>query len=476
MNKHKVQNNFFIEDHLTNESAKKWYQKIDDPMALIFYILVIAVILTYLIPAGEFHRITVNGKVTVVAHSYHHIKQTPVNIFDMFVAIPKGLLAAGQYLFIVFIAGGLFHLLSISGALENAIGTAVKHIGVEKKNVLIFLATYLYGIFGISVGFENNIALIPIAILISSALNLSNVVGVCIAVGGIGIGFALSPINPYTIGVAQHLAQLPLFSGALLRSILVFVTLSALAYYIVRFVAPKHQIFEQSDKEYDLSLTKELHEYSMSLKDSLIIATLFIGIIIIALGSAFIDGWYINQIAAVFLIVAFIVAIINRYSPNYFIQTMIKGASTVTAGALVIGMAASIKVVLEQGHIIDTIIYHLSGSLDNIPTMLSAILMSVVQGIINLFIPGGSGQALATMPVLLPVAQLIGMSKQLMILAFQIGDGLTNLIVPTSGGTLAMLALGRVSYTSWLKVILPFMLFAYLISWLFIAIGYFIGY
>lgn len=241
------------EGALECKKLTRWYKKVDDPMAIIFYILIIVAILTYIIPSGEFQRVLANGQMEVVTGSYTQIKQTPVNLFDIFVAIPKGLLAAGQYLFIVFIAGGLFHLLSKTEALENAIGTAVKHIGTKRRHLLIYLSVYLYGIFGVAVGFENNIALVPIAILISSALGLSNVVGACIAVGGIGVGFALSPINPYTIGVAQHMAQLPIFSGALLRTILVFITLSALAYYIVRFVVPKHS--EQSSIN-DLSLKK----------------------------------------------------------------------------------------------------------------------------------------------------------------------------------------------------------------------------
>ncbi|WP_208123271.1 YfcC family protein [Facilibium subflavum] len=451
--------------------VQKWYHKINDPMALIFYILLITAMLTYIIPAGSFKRILENGQSIVIPHSFHFITATPVNIFDIFVAIPKGLILASQYLFIVFIAGGLFHLMSKSGALENAIGTAVKHIGAEKKTLLIFLATYIYGIFGIAVGFENNIALVPVAIIISSALGLSNVVGVCIAVGGIGVGFALSPINPYTVGVAQHLAHLPLFSGALFRTILVFFSLNVLALYIVKFVANKHQ----SSNDQAQRLSKKIDEYHMSRRDLLIILVFFTGVIVIAVCSALVQGFYINQITAVFLIVAIIIAFICHYSPNKFIMIMMEGASKVTAGALVIGLAASIKVLLTEGHIIDSVIYYLSGSLNNIPTYLTAIIMTIVQGIINLFIPGGSGQALATMPVLLPVAQLIGMSKQLMILAFQVGDGLTNLIVPTSGGTLAMLALGGVSYGKWLKVITPFMLIAYGVSWIFLVIGYLIG-
>ncbi|MBK2124357.1 YfcC family protein, partial [Fangia hongkongensis] len=273
------------EGALECKKLTRWYKKVDDPMAIIFYILIIVAILTYIIPSGEFQRVLANGQMEVVTGSYTQIKQTPVNLFDIFVAIPKGLLAAGQYLFIVFIAGGLFHLLSKTEALENAIGTAVKHIGTKRRHLLIYLSVYLYGIFGVAVGFENNIALVPIAILISSALGLSNVVGACIAVGGIGVGFALSPINPYTIGVAQHMAQLPIFSGALLRTILVFITLSALAYYIVRFVVPKHS--EQSSIN-DLSLKKALSDYKMHLKDWLVISTLFLGIAAIALGSIFV--------------------------------------------------------------------------------------------------------------------------------------------------------------------------------------------
>lgn len=161
---------------------------------------------------------------------------------------------------------------------------------------------------------------------------------------------------------------------------------------------------------------------------------------------------------------------------NGIVKQMMEGASGVTAGALVIGVAASIQVILDQAQIIDTIVHGLSSLIQGMPIALSAIVTSVVQGVINLFIPGGSGQAMVTMPILIPVADLTGMSRQLMITAFQVGDGLTNLIVPTSGGTLAMLALGGVSYERWLKAILPFMLFVYALCWVALFIGQMIGY
>ncbi|MED7789409.1 TIGR00366 family protein [Francisella sp. 19X1-34] len=325
-------------------------------------------------------------------------------------------------------------------------------------------------------------ALVPVALIISSALRLSRVIGVCIAIGGIGIGFALSPINPYTIGVAQQIAHLPLFSGAGLRTVMVLLALTFLGFYIAKFVAPKHK----NDNE-EILLSRNIEDYHMTLRDSLVIGIFVIGIAVIAVCSI-LSGmtnskgqsilgmpWYINQIAAVFLIISVIVAAICRYTPNYYIKLMMEGASKVTPGALIVGLAAAIQVILKEGHIIDSIVYGLADVLGYIPAALSAVLMTLVQSIVNFFIPGGSGQAMATMPILIPVADMVEMKRQLMILAFQVGDGFTYMISPTAGGTLAMLAIARVSYTDWLKAIVPFILFMYVVSWVFITFAYYIG-
>lgn len=460
----------------------RWYQKVSDPMVVIFFIIILAAILTYIVPAGEFVMDINASKGVTDVEIFHYLPNHGVGIFGVFEAIPRGLVEASEYLFIVFIAGGLFHTLDKSKALEHAIGTAIKHIGFQRQALLIFLATYIYGIFGVTVGYENNIALVPIALIISSALRLSRVVGVCIAIGGIGIGFALSPINPYTVGVAQGIAKLPLFSGAGLRTVMVLVGLTFLAFYIAKFVAPKHK----NAKEETL-LSRNIEDYHMSLRDFLIIGVFVIGIVVIAVcsilsGITYDTGepilgmpWYINQIAAVFLIISVLVAVICRYTPNYYVKLMMEGASRVTPGALIVGLAAAIQVILKDGHIIDSIIYYLGGILGYIPAVLSAILMTLVQSVINFFIPGGSGQALATMPILIPVADMVEMKRQIMILAFQIGDGFTYMVSPTAGGTLAMLALARVSYTQWLRAIVPFILFMYFVSWIFIIFAHYIG-
>ena len=454
------------------EKPKKWYRVVPDPMVLIFMILVATYLLTFIIPAGEFERVTQDGRTVVVPGSFTYLDNVAnIPLFNIFVAIPEGLINASRYLFIVFIAGGLFHILQKTGALENVIGVAVNRVGVERRNIIITVGTFIYGFFGVAVGFENNIALVPIAVLIASAIGCSSLVGTTMAVGGIGIGFALSPINPYTVGVAQGIAELPTFSGAWLRTLLVLSSLGLLSAYICKRVV-KMEFQEPDNAE---SLSKHLSEYRLSRRNVLTLI-IFVGGLIAMLAGVFTRGWYINEIAGIFLLLAILIGAINGLSANGIAKQMIEGAASVTAGALVIGLAASIQVILEQAVIIDTIVNSLSSLIDGMPSVLSAIMASVVQGVINLFIPSGSGQALVTMPILIPVADLVGMSRQLMITAFQVGDGLTNLIIPTSGGTLAMLALGRVSYAQWLKAILPFMVLVYMLAWVGLIIGHLAGY
>ncbi|GIA53594.1 C4-dicarboxylate anaerobic carrier [Vibrio furnissii] len=464
------------------EMPSRWYQRFPDPMVLIFYILLVASALTWLVPKGAYDTESVDGRQRVIAGSFHYLTESDApagvfsvinKLFDIFVAIPQGLVQSAQYLFIVFIAGGLFNILYRTHALENFVGSSVKRIGLERGNLLIWLSTYLYGVFGIAVGFENNIALVPVALLVSSALGYKNLVGACIAIGGIGIGFALSPINPYTVGVAQNIAGLPIFSGALVRCILTFVCLSMLAWYITAVVAPK----ARSEDTGQDGLSSELSSYSMSMQDKAVILIFLAGIVVIA-GCSYLAGtgalgrsWYIKEITAVFLLISIAIAATCRIGANQYVKYMIEGASGVTGGALVIGLAASIKVVLEDGQIIYTIVHTFNLLIGYVPDALTAVTISVIQGFINLFIPSGSGQALVTMPILIPLADLIGISHQVMILAFQVGDGITNLIIPTSGGTLAMLALAKVSFSNWVKTIFPVIVMAYVLSWVCLVIA-----
>lgn len=456
-------------------TERKWYRQVPDPMVLIFLILVAAYLMTFIVPAGEFERETVDGQTTVIPGSFDYLADVAnLHIFRIFVAIPEGLVNASQFLFIVFIAGGLFHILQRTGALENAIGVAVHKVGAEdsvkSRNLIIAAGTFIYGFFGVAVGFENNIALVPIGVLIATAIGCSRLVGVVMAVGGIGIGFALSPINPYTVGVAQGIGELPTFSGWWLRTLMVVACLATLTVFICRYVVNVEYHDNQAAE-----LTKQLKDYRLT-RTNIITLGIFVTGLLIMLVGVFTRGWYINEIAAMFLLMAIVIGFANGLGANELVKQMMEGAASVTAGALVIGVAASIQVILQDAQIIDTIVNSLSTLVGDMPIALAAVASSVIQGIINLFIPGGSGQALVTMPILIPLADLIGMSRQLMITSFQVGDGLTNLIVPTSGGTLAMLALGKVSYAQWLRVITPLLVLIYGMCWIALVVGHYLGY
>ena len=453
------------------QNRQTWSEHIPDPMVLIFAILVVCGILTHLVPAGEYARTEVNGITHLVPDSFRYIENSGASFIDIFVAIPKGMVEASQYLFIVFIAGGLFHLINSTGALENAVGTMIRKVGYQSHVSIIVITTFVFGFFGATVGFENNIALVPIGAVVGRAIGGGAILGAGMAIGGIGIGFALSPINPYTVGVAQQIAELSLFSGATFRLLLLLVSLVALCIYLVN-QNKKLQVENNVDHT---NMGKPITDYTIGKKDKRVLFLFVAGMAFMLFG-VFSYGWYINEIAGVFLAMAIVIGVSIRMSANEIVEKLMEGASSVTPGALVIGVAAAIKVILDDGQITDTLVRSLSQLIEGMPESISAVLMSVVQGLINFFIPGGSGQALVTMPIMVPLGDNLEISRQVTVLAFQIGDGLTNLIVPTSGGTLAMLAMANVSYSDWLKFIFKYILIVYSISWIFVVLAVVTGY
>ncbi|MDB4065150.1 YfcC family protein, partial [Flavobacteriaceae bacterium] len=213
-----------------------WFEKIPHAVSMLFMIIVFVTLLTYIIPAGEFKRILIEGRNNVIPGSYSIIPSTPIGFLDMFKAIPLGFKAAIEVMFVVFSGGIMFGVMEKTKAIENAVGTFVHKVGRDKKYLAVVIMTFIYGALGVFVGYEHNIALIPIAAVVSLALGGDLVLAAGISVGAVTLGFGLSPINPYTVGIGHKIGELPLFSGALLRSALCFSALSFLAYYNVRYL------------------------------------------------------------------------------------------------------------------------------------------------------------------------------------------------------------------------------------------------
>lgn len=454
--------------------SKRWYERIPNPYILLFLIIVMAGIMTYIVPAGEFDRAEVGGRMGVVAGTYHRVEQAPVGLFDLFTALPIGMVKAASIIFITLISGALFGLLNATGALENAVGLAVRRIGVHRGTRLVWLMTFVFGFLGATVGFENNIALVPIAILVALALGGDLMVGAGMAVAGIGVGFATSPINPYTVGVGHVIANLPIFSGALLRTGFCLASLALVADHTCRYLARIKKDRSASlvagiDTE-GLSLRRPLEEYSLGGRDRLVLASFLLGMGIILFG-VFRWKWYITEISAVFIIMAVVAGYLAGMTSDAIIARMVRGAGDIAGGALIIGVARGIQVILDDGRIGDTIVQALASPLSGLPVTLSAILMTLVHSVINFFIPSGSGQAMATLPIMIPLSDLIGMTRQTAILAFQVGDGVMNLLVPTLGGLLAMIALARVPFDRWFRFAFPLVLKILVVSWVFLALA-----
>lgn len=456
------------------KKSKAWFDYIPHALIMVFGIIVLAGILSYLIPAGAFDREIVDGRQRVVAGTYHSIEQTPLNLLELFLCIPLGFKTAVDIIFVVIASGIMFGILEKTGMIENAIGTLLRKMGTQRRMLLVVLMTFLFGGLGVFVGYENNIALIPVAALVVLALGGDLMLAAGIAVGGVTVGFGLSPFNPYTVGTAHKIAELPLFSGALLRGLLCLSGLTLLSIYNVRYFQkirrdPAQSLSADIDTQ-GFVLSKEIALYKMSVQDSLLLLAFLAGLGTMLFG-IFNYHWYINEISAIFLMVTISAGFISRMKGQEFSLTVLKSIGVVAPGAFMVGFATSIKVVLEQGNISDTVAFQLTAMLNGLPIHWAAVGMSFVQTLINFLIPSGSGQALATMPIMIPTGELLGLTRQTTVLAFQIGDGVANLINPALGGLIAMLSMVRIPFDRWLRFIFRITLYILLLSWGFLVLS-----
>lgn len=458
---------------------RKWYERIPHPLVMLFGIIVLATLMSYIMPAGSFDREIVDGRQRVLPGTFKYLAQSPLSLLDMFVAFSKGFKTASDIIWVVLTSGIMFGILQKSRMVEHAVGTIVKNLGLERKYFIVVLMTFVFGLLGVGVGYENNIALVPIGAILALAIGGDLVLAAGISVAAITVGFGLSPINPYTIGTGHKIAQLPMFSGALLRSVMCFCALGILAYYNVRY-------FKKAEKDKENSigaglntegfaLSKKLEDYNMSFNHWMV-ALVFLGGMVIMLYGIFNHHWYLKEISAIFIMIALVAGVVARLSAKEISETTLESVAMVAPGAFMVGIATTIKVILEMGSISDTIAFHLSEVLLSLPVYASAIIMSLAQCVMNILIPSGSGQALATLPVMIPVGDIVGLTRQVTILAFQIGDGVTNLVNPTLGGLIAMLSMARVPFDRWLRFITPLTLIILLMSWVFLIISLLIGY
>lgn len=436
--------------------------KMPHTYVILFSIVILAAIASYTLPAGVYDRSKdpATGRTLVNPASYHHVEQTPVSPFDLFKAIPRGMVAGADIVFFIFICGGAFTVIQATGAVNSGLARFIMKLrGYE--NLLIPLTMLLFSVFGFTMGMsEEVIVFIPIGVLLARALKYDDIVAVSMLSTGAAIGFASGLLNPFTVGVAQTIAELKMFSGLEFRIIgFVFLYLSGVIYtmnYAKKVKAnPEYSyVYEEMQKNKEVGVLDESVQFTGVHQAVALVCLAFLGVMIYGVMKL---DFYITELAAVFLAMGIVGGLVGRLGPNQIAMHFVAGCRDIVFGALVVGVARAILVVLQDGQIIDTIIHGLANGVSIFPKGLAAVGMFWVQSIINFFIPSGSGQAAATMPIMAPLADLLGITRQTAVLAFHYGDGFSNSIIPTSASLMGVLAMAHVPYEKWFRFIWPLM-------------------
>ena len=421
---------------------------------LLLFIIVVASLLTYIIPAGEYAREKKDGQTLVVSGSYQEVSQQGVSFFDIFRAIPEGLISGGEIVFYIFLVGGAFGIVHKTGAFENGVNKAMNVLG-SYKALMIPLTMTIFSILGFSIGLaEETIIFVPIGIIIARTLGYDAMTGAAMVILGASSGFIGGMLNPFTVGVAQSVAELTLFSGWGLRSVIyVFILLAAVTTVMLYARKVKHDssksiVYELEQTESQSGKAIETPRFTKRQGIGLL---LIVAAIVLNVYGIFTYGWSFNEMSANFLLAGLLAGVIGGLGINGTFEAMIEGMKDILYGAMIVGFAKGIIVILENGKVIDTIVHGMSTVLSDVPASLVIIVMFVFQFFLNFFIPSGSGQALTTMPLMVPIADLLDINRQMTVLAFQYGDAISNILFPTSAILMGALAVAKISYAQWLK-------------------------
>lgn len=516
-------------------------KKVPHTYVIIFSIIVISAVLTWIIPGGEFDRETVNVNGTdrevIVNNSFHYVDNSP-QTWQIFSALFNGFVNTANIIAFILLIGGAFWIMNFSKAIDVGIYSFLKMTDKFEKrklikllgvnNIIITMIMLLFSVFGAVFGMsEETIAFIIIFVPLSISMGYDSIVGVSMVFVAAGLGFAGAILNPFTIGIAQGLSNIPLFSGIEYRLFCwVIINLAGIS-FVLRYAqrikkdprkSPVYEVdqYWRNQKQTDIesiqmkprtsswvlfvllsgilaymAISKPITEMMVGVKSYAfpalpVMAGLFVvgGLfalrksihffVLHLLGFTMLYlivgvmgyGWYIMEIATLFFAMGLFSGIAMGYSPNQITKLFMEGTKDIMSAAMIVGLAGGIIVILNDGKIIDTILYGVSQAMSDAGRLASVGLMYVFQTFLNVLIPSGSGKAALTMPMMSQFSDLIGLSRQATVMAFQFGDGFTNMITPTSGVLIAVLGVAKIPYDRWVKWVTPLMIILIIIGFL----------
>lgn len=445
---------------------------------ILLIIMLFVVILSYIIPSGLYERIEDSSGITVIdPDTFQYVEnETPITFMDYFEAIYTGFVNGATIMGTLFISSGAIYLLEVSGAFGAGINMILKKTkGKEFSVVCIFYTIFV--VFGVLGYGEAAYPFYPLAVTIGFALGYDRMVGTALAIVGSTVGFTSGMMNTFTTGVAQQIVGLPLFSGIGFRAVglVVFYVIGLIGLYTYCRKIKKNPALSLMSEEYMNQKQEDHTEQMEEMNPRRVLGLLvFLGIIVVQGFGCIRLGWSFPQIAAIYVIMAILLAIIFRFGPSEACQLFCKGAVRVFAAAFAVGLAQSVVVLMNQACIMDTIVHAMSQLLENRSAILALLIIFIFVTLFNFLVVSGSGKAVIVMPILQPLGKILNINQQVLVLTYQYGDGITNSFWP--GSSLVQLSMCGVDYGSWIKfcwkIYLGFIVSAFVLVMIAYGIGY----
>lgn len=427
-------------------STDRMKLRVPHTFVLLFALVALAAAATHLLPAGKYARVPgPGGRLLVDPHSYRTVPAHPAGVADVLLAYPRGLEATAQIVFYIFLIGGAFGVLNATGAIEAAIGTVVAACR-GRGEIVVPMLMLLFSLGGATIGMaEETLPFLPGLVVLARRLGYDEITGGAIALVGAGAGFSGAFLNPFTVGVGQQIAGLPPLSGMGYR-LVVWVVLTVIAIvYVALYARRIRRPPESIEAQAAVGMTSRQRWV--------------LGILAAGLGAVIVGAlrwqWGLTELGACFVGVAILAGLAGGLGADGTAEQFLAGAAGIATGALVVGLARGVLVIFDRADVTDTILHALAQAVSGLPGSVAVAGIYGVQVVLSYLVPSGSGQAALSLPILAPLADLVGVTRQTSVLAYQFGDGFSNIFTPTQGYFMAGLALIGVPWTKWARFLWP---------------------
>ncbi|MFC7394806.1 YfcC family protein [Scopulibacillus cellulosilyticus] len=457
---------------------KKFKIGMPDAYVLLFMVALVCAIATYFVPAGEFKRVVKGSITTAVPGSYHSVAHSPVGFIEFFTSIEAGMIDAASIIFLILFTGGTIAILEKTGSINGLIHNVISKFRTRQL-LFICVVGALFSILGTTGIVVNSvIGFIPIGIIVARSLKWDAIVGAAVVYLGAYAGFNATILSPTPLGISQKIAQLPLFSGIGLRLAIYICFLLATIFYIYRYVRKLKKSDDASILGQDWFPSKALlseeendqGSVAFTIRHKLILSLTGLSLVGFLAGALWLK-WSDPQMAGTFIFIAIAAGLIGGLKSNDIARTFLSGCQRLVYGALIVGMARCISIILQNGKLLDTIVNALANLLHGHSALFGAVGMYISSALLHFLISSGSGESVVFIPILAPLSDLMHITRQVAVEAVMLGEGVVNCINPTSGVLMGVLAASGIPYVKWVRFMAPLALIWFVIGLVFICIG-----